>query len=226
MDRRAGFEAVIFDMDGLLIDTEVLARVTWRMAASDCGFELDDALFEQLVGRTRRDSGVILTDRFGDGFSLETFRARCSSHWEVVVAERGIALKPGALELLAVLDARRLPRAVATSTGRDGAERSLALAGVLDRFPVLVTGDLVERGKPAPDIFLLAAERLGVAPDACLVLEDSISGIRAADAAGMTPVMIPDLVAPSAEIERLAYRVLPSLHAVAELLSATEVDRL
>ncbi len=215
------FEAVIFDMDGLLIDTEALARRTWRQAADDCGFELDDALFAKLVGRTRRDSSDILTAAFGDDFALARFRERCSVHWEIALLETGIAVKSGAIELLDLLDSAGVPRAVATSTGRAGAERSLALAGVRERFPNIVTGDQVERGKPAPDIFLLAAETIDVAPSDCLVLEDSLYGVMAAHAAGMTPIMVPDLVEPTEAVERLAYRIVPSLHAVRELLLET-----
>lgn len=218
MDRTIRIEAVVFDMDGLIIDTETLARLTWRQAAADCGLDLDDALFGTLVGRTRRDSNAILQAAFGEGFALDAFRLRCSEHWEVCIAERGIPLKPGVVELLDLLDEVGLPRAVATSTTRAGAERSLALAGVLDRYPVLVTGDQVERGKPAPDIFLRAAEVLAVDPARCLALEDSPYGIMAAHAAGMVPVMVPDLVLPTEEIESLAYRVVASLHDVRALV--------
>jgi HAD superfamily hydrolase (TIGR01509 family) len=214
VDRKLRLEAVIFDMDGLLIDTETLVRVTWRQAATDCGLDLDDALFLSLVGRTRRDTHEILQSAFGDDFALDTFVARCTARWEACIAETGIPLKPGARELLDRLDEIDMPRAVATSTGREGAVRSLELAGVLDRFPHLVTGDQVERGKPAPDIFLRAASLLGVEPARCLVLEDSPYGVMAAHAAGMVPVMVPDLVAPTDEIARLAYAVLGSLDEV------------
>ena len=213
--------AVVFDMDGLMLDTERMARETWQGAAVDCGVDLDDELFLRLVGRTRRDSAEILQAEWGARASLDAFRARCSARWEAEVLARGIPVKPGLLDLLDFLDEAALPRAVATSTGRAGAERSLTLAGVLDRVDHVVTGDQVERGKPAPDIFLLAAERLGVLPAHCLVLEDSIHGIMAAHAAGTVPVMVPDLVAPTDETARLAHRVLPSLDAVRVYLAET-----
>lgn len=213
--------AVVFDMDGLMLDTERMARETWGLAAADCGLELGDELFLRLVGRTRRDSAEILLDVWGAAASFDEFRARCSAHWEVAVAARGIPVKPGLVELLDFLDEAGLPRAVATSTGRAGAERSLSLAGVRHRVDHVVTGDQVERGKPAPDIFLRAAERLGVAPAHCLVLEDSIYGVMAAHAAGMAPVMVPDLVPPTDEVRRLAHLVLPSLDAVRAFLAAT-----
>lgn len=213
--------AVIFDMDGLLLDTEQLARLTWQRAARDCGVDLDDALFVQLIGRTRRDSNAILERAWGSAVPLDTFRTRCSELWEEVIANRGIPVKTGVSELLDLLDAIPLPRAVATSTGRAAAERCLRMVGLLARFDHLVTGDQVERGKPAPDIFLHAAERLEAAPETCLVLEDSLLGITAAHAAGMIPVMVPDLVPPTDEIERIAYRIATSLHDVHALLAET-----
>jgi HAD superfamily hydrolase (TIGR01509 family) len=211
--------AVIFDMDGLLLDTEALARRTWGEAAADCGVDLDDALFASLIGRTRRESGAMLEEAFGSSFSLELFRMRCGERWTACIVETGIPVKTGAMELLDTLDAAGLPRAVATSTSREGARRSLETAGILERFDHVVTGDMVERGKPAPDIFLLAAERLGVEPERCVVLEDSHYGVMAAHAAGMSPIMVPDLLAPTEEIERLAVAVVTSLHDVRDALA-------
>jgi HAD superfamily hydrolase (TIGR01509 family) len=211
-------DAVVFDMDGLLIDTEALAQRTWGLAAADCGFDLDEALFKELIGRTRRESGEILERAFGSGFLLDEFRRRCSHHWEACLEAGGIPLKPGVVELLDMLDEVSFPRAVATSTGRAGAERSLSLAGIRERFVHIVSGDMVERGKPEPDIYLLAAERIGVAPSRCLALEDSHLGVRAAHAAGMTTVMVPDLLPPTDEIARLAHAIVPSLHEVRGML--------
>ena len=214
-------DAVVFDMDGLLLDTESLAQRTWGLAAVDCGFDLDETLFKQLIGRTRRESGEILERAFGSGFLLDEFRRRCSHHWEDCLASGGIPVKPGAEELLDLLDEVALPRAVATSTGRAGAERSLSLAGLLDRFDHVVSGDMVERGKPEPDIYLLAAERLDVDPSRCLALEDSHLGVRAAHAAGMTTIMVPDLLPPIEEIERRTHAIVPSLHEVRGILADT-----
>jgi HAD superfamily hydrolase (TIGR01509 family) len=205
-------------MDGLLLDTERMARQTWRDAAVDCGFDLDDDLFLRLIGRTRQDSSAIMAAAIGDAFDAGVFRERCRHHWEALVQSEGIPLKPGVVELLDHLDAVGLGAGVATSTGRASAERSLETAGVRARFSVLVTGDEVERGKPAPDIFLRAAERLSAPPPNCLVLEDSVYGVMAAHAAGAVPVMVPDLVAPTPDVERLAWRVVGSLLEVPALL--------
>lgn len=123
----------------------------------------------------------------------------------------GIRVKTGVFELLHALAERRIPVAVATSTEKDIAPRKLRLAGLETHFSLIVTGCEVPRSKPAPDIFLLAAARLGIDPVSCLVLEDSHNGVLAANSAGMSPVMIPDLLAPTPEINALTLAVFPSL---------------
>jgi HAD superfamily hydrolase (TIGR01509 family) len=203
--------AVILDMDGLLLDTEAMAREVWPCAAADCGYDLPDDVFLSLVGRTRRDSDLILRRHFADRFSMEDFMRACRERWEEAVARSGIPIKRGAPELLDYLEKARIPAGVATSTSRSEAERSLEVAGLGGRVRCLATGDEVRNGKPAPDIFLLAAERIRVRPSDCVVLEDSFNGVRAAHAAGAVPVMVPDLIEPDAEILGLAFKVFPSL---------------
>ena len=139
--------------------------------------------------------------------------------YDAIVAREGIALKPGLLDLLEWLEAEGIPKAVATSTRRDRALAKLELTSLAPRFVALVGGDEVARGKPAPDIFLAAAQRLGEPAPRCLVLEDSEPGVRAALAAGMTPIMVPDLHAPSADLAALTPLVLASLAEVAAHLA-------
>ena len=187
--------AVIFDMDGLLLDSEPLYRVTWQTAAADLGFPISDEFYERFVGRGNDEAEHLLRERFGDAFPLDEFRKR----WR--------------------REERCIPKALATSSPRLLALR--CLGDLASRFAALAFGDEVSHSKPAPDLFLLASERLGIQAADCLVLEDSEAGVRAARAAGMDVIMVPDLVAPSDEIASMATRVCESLHDVAAMFAAT-----
>lgn len=211
--------AVIFDMDGLLLDSEPLYRVTWKAAGSSLGFPIDDVLYERFVGRGNVESEEVLREHFGDAFPLDEFHTRWSRDFHGRLAE--IAPKPGAIELLAALEKRGIPKALATSSPRVLALR--CLGDLASRFAALAFGDEVSHSKPAPDLFLLAAQRLGIAPADCLVLEDSEAGVRAARAAGMDVIMVPDLVPPSPEIASMAMRVCATLHEVGVILSHRDV---
>ena len=136
------------------------------------------------------------------------------------VPHAGIDHRPGIVELLQWLVARGIPRAVATSTRRPLAMRKLEAAGLLPYFDAVCTSSDVPRPKPAPDVYLLAARTLAVDPACCLVLEDSPTGVRAALAAGMTPVQVPDLLEPDEDVRALAHRIVASLGDAQRLLEA------
>jgi HAD superfamily hydrolase (TIGR01509 family) len=211
--------AVIFDMDGLMLDTEVLGRETWRDAAASVGVDFDLNLLPAMIGRNYRDTRVFLREHYGPDYPVEQLTAACLVCFDAIVARDGIAQKPGLPELLDWLEHENVARAVATSTRRDRAEAQLTAQGLLTRFVTLVGGNEVTQGKPAPDIFLLAASRLDVAAAECVVLEDSEPGVRAALAAGMMPIMVPDLHGPSDALLAREPLVLPSLHDVREHLA-------
>ncbi len=211
---------VVFDMDGLMLDTESINRMAWQRAADDLGYALDDEFYLSLLGRTTTDCESLVLQRCGAEFPMDEFRTRRRRLWKAQVEGTGIAAKPGLLELLSFLEAQRLLLAVATSSHALAAESSLRSAGIRDRFGVVVTGDQVARGKPAPDIYLEAARRLGVESADCVALEDSDSGVHAACAAGMTTVMVPDLKPPSPESRARAFRVVATLHAARETIEA------
>jgi HAD superfamily hydrolase (TIGR01509 family) len=184
--------AVIFDMDGLMLDTERIALSVWRQAAADLGFTLDEELAERMVGRNSATNRIMLQMHFGDQFSYEELSVIADTRYRETLDRDGVPRKDGLLELLDVLESRRIPRAVATSTARDLACHKLEQAGVAHYFDVIVGGNEVTHGKPAPDIFLRAAERLGKPPAECVALEDSGPGIQAASSAGMVTILIPD----------------------------------
>ena len=211
MVRSANIAAVILDMDGLMLDTECIYKRAWQKAAAECGYMLDDNFYLTLVGQPNPACEAALVDRFGGEFPLADFRDHWSGLWRTEVETSGIPTKPGLFELLSFLREHKVPVAVATSSDRDYLSLSLRAAGIETPFDQIVTGDQVARGKPAPDIYLESARRLGVAPDLCIAVEDSDAGVLAASGAGMTTVMVPDLKAPSREARDAAYRVVASL---------------
>jgi HAD superfamily hydrolase (TIGR01509 family) len=199
-------------MDGLMLDTERIALVVWRQAAADLGFTLDDEVADRMVGRTSATNRLMLQMHFGESFSYEELFALADARYRDALDREGVPRKDGLIELLDLLAARGIPRAVATSTARDLARHKLEQAGVASYFDVIVGGRDVAHGKPAPDIFLRAAEQLGKRPGECVVLEDSGPGIEAAWAAGMVTILIPDGGrAPSADTRARATFVAASL---------------
>lgn len=215
----AKLSAVIFDMDGLMLDTEAIYQIVWRNVGKALGFHMSDELLYATLGRPAHDCYRLLLETHGPDFPLTAFRADCAEHWDSHTSTHGIAHKPGLLDLLDWLDAHGIPKAVATSTAYTKAVATLQTADIADRFQIIVTGDQIEHGKPAPDIFWAAAQKLGVDPRCCIALEDSEAGVIAASSAGMYTIMVPDIKQPTPEIEARAYRVLPSLHAVKALLA-------
>ena len=206
--------AVIFDMDGLMLDTEPLAARAWGEAAATLDVEFDLSLAHAMIGRNFADCSAMVHARYAAPYPVDALLARWHAAYDVIVLREGLALKPGVRELLDWLEGRAIPRAVATSTRRDRACAKLGETGLLPRFQALVGGDEVASGKPAPDIYVEAARRLDESPARCVALEDSEPGVRSALAAGMMPIMVPDLIAPSAELVALDLLVLPTLHDV------------
>jgi HAD superfamily hydrolase (TIGR01509 family) len=206
-------------MDGLMLDTERLYKRAWQQAASQLGYRLDDDFYLSLLGLTNPAGERALAAHFGPDFPVRAFRDRWAALWRDQVELAGIPVKPGLVELLDELASQQIPVAVATSTAHREATFSLRMAGLdLRAFAHVVTGEQVERSKPAPDIYLEAAARLGVDPPDCLAVEDSDAGVLSASAAGMLAVMVPDLKPPSAAARQAAFRILTSLHEVVPLL--------
>jgi HAD superfamily hydrolase (TIGR01509 family) len=206
--------ALIFDMDGLMLDSEPLYQEAWQSAARELGYELGADLYMSLVGRSSAEADLVFVEVFGPGFPVTSFNERWDRRWRELLQRRGVTLQPGLLPLLDWVMAGQIPTAVGTSSNATEAELCLSLAGIRDRFSTLVTVDQVAAGKPAPDIFLTAAQKLDVEPTQCLVLEDSNAGVQAAQAAGMSVIMVPDLQAPTEQSQAIALHIMPSLHEV------------
>lgn len=206
-------DALVFDMDGLLLDTERISWDAFEEACRDAGWPSPElAIYARCIGGTGQDEGAILCAGYGPGFPWEAVRDGWRRRYREHVEYRAVPVKPGAVELLSYCLDSGIPCALATSTRSDLAQTKLALAGLDAYFRVRVTGDMVRRGKPDPEPYLVAAERLGADPARCWALEDSANGVRSAYAAGFEVFQVPDLVAPPSELRRLGHTVLDSLY--------------
>jgi HAD superfamily hydrolase (TIGR01509 family) len=219
-------EAVVFDMDGLMIDTEPIYKKALQQAAGEFGFLLSDDFVFTLIGLPNPACRSAIADHLGDGFPLDAYWKRWPELWRKEAEENGIPKKPGLDELLSCLGGKGTPTAVATSSSRPQTEFSLAASALTFPFDHVVTGDQIRNGKPAPDIYLEAARRLEVSPEHCLALEDSENGVRAAHAAGMVTIMVPDLKQPSDEVRAAAFDVVESLVQVREQFCNGSAGRL
>jgi HAD superfamily hydrolase (TIGR01509 family) len=206
--------AVIFDMDGLLLDSEPLAARAWADAAAALDVEFDMTLTPAMVGRDFADCAALVRAHYDAGYPVDALLGRWHATYDEIIEREGVTAKPGVDELIDWLELHSIPCAVATSTRRDRARSKLLRTALLPRFREIVGGDEVARGKPAPDIYVEAARRIGMSARDCIVLEDSEPGIRAALAAGMIPIMVPDLLLPSVDLLALDLMVLPTLHDV------------
>lgn len=212
-------EAVIFDMDGLLLDTEQMAKRAWFQVFQEFGADVTEEQYFLIVGRNIAEGNVILAELLGEDIPVADCQKRADEIYHADIEENGIPVKPGAFELLDYLEGVSMKVAVATSTARKLATRKLEMTGLAPYFKVIVPGDEIRNGKPHPEIFLTAAKKLGVTPANCIILEDSIFGIRAAHSANAMPIMVPDLIQPDEEIRRLVHAVVPSLHEAREVIS-------
>lgn len=205
-----GARAVIFDMDGTLVDTERVSQAAWRRAARDFGIQIPKDILHAFVGCSIPDAMRMIDDEFGDPeFTVRLFDRRheiFDATWE-----DELELKAGAREAIDAARDRGLAVALATSSVRERAVTSMERFGLMDLFDTAVFDEDIERHKPAPDVYLVTAARLDVDPSRCIAVEDSFNGVRAASAAGMGVVMVPDFNEPTPEIRELCSSVLPTL---------------
>jgi HAD superfamily hydrolase (TIGR01509 family) len=211
--------AVVFDMDGLLFDTETLYRDVVIATALEAGHDLPLDFYLSTIGTPLQGTRDLFVERYGAGFDFDDFWARAVQRFATLV-ETELRLKAGVVELLTLLDELALPRAIATSSQHEHARHHLTAFNLSDRFHTVIAHGDYTRGKPHPDPFLKAAERLGIEPALCLALEDSYHGVRAASAAGMMTIMVPDLMSPTPEMTQLCAHIAADLHEVCGMINA------
>jgi len=213
-------EAVVFDMDGVIFDSEKLYRRHWKITGKEYGIDDDEMneLCNLIAGATKNHNERLMKTHFGEDFDYETFRRKTMTRMDEDISRNGLDLKPGVLELFQYLKENGYKIGLATSTQQERAQSNLKNAGILDVFDKIVYGGSVPNGKPAPDIYLKACEELGVKPSEAIGIEDSINGVKSSSSAGLYTIMVVDLIEPTEEIRLLAQQIYNSLFDVIDFL--------
>ena len=210
-------KAVIFDMDGVILDSESISDITWRKAAEEKGYKVTDEILNACRGSNKNDTIQTLKKYYGADFDSEAFLERTSELFHEIEEKDGIPLLPYANEILEYLKPRYC-LALASSTRGLTVERQLRNAGVIDFFETRTTGEMVEHSKPNPEIYLMACKSIGMKPEECVAVEDSLNGIRSAHAAGLHPIMVIDKVQPTEEIRKMCDCVFDCLDGLKSVL--------
>lgn len=217
-----GFQGVVFDADGTLFDTERLAKEVWLAAAREMNAPQIEAHYMELIGRNHEGIVKLLRQVCPPDFPLDHFLETCAQRSRSRLKEEGVPLKEGAREILEFLDSRGVPAALATSSGRETTNIKLERSGLDRFFQAVITGDMVSRGKPDPEIYFTACRALGIVPSCSLAVEDSPNGIRSAHAAGMAVAMVPDLLPMTPDLEDLVWKQFASLPELGRFLSSID----
>lgn len=212
------FSAVVFDMDGVILDSESLVVECWYTIAERHQIPDMDQVCRACIGTSETKYREIMLEWYGGDFPYEEYRAEMSELFQKRFFEDSIPMKPGVNELLEYLKNQNIKIALASSTKEAIVRHELQSAGILSYFQKIICGDMVQKSKPEPDIYLKACQALGIAPEEAYAIEDSCNGIRSASSAGLRTVMVPDMIKPTAEMEELTEIILPSLMEVQEYL--------
>jgi len=212
------FAAVIFDMDGVLLDSESVCDLVWRQAAKECGIDGIDKIIEKNRGCNYTDTRASLELDLQSVSAADRFMNRTAELFNKIETEEGLPSMKGARAALEYLTKKGYRIALASSTDGNAVRRQMKNAGFIDFFETLTTGDTVVHGKPDPEIYARACASLGLSPDACCAIEDSPNGMRSAYRAGLSCIMVPDKIAPDDEMKKIAMCILPSLDAIGTVL--------
>jgi HAD superfamily hydrolase (TIGR01509 family) len=215
-------KGIIFDLDGTVLDTESVTFAVWPEISRKRGYPASEELAGRLVGVNEATERAILCNEFGAAYPYDEIRDEVEALFREKAERDGIALKKGFGELLLRIKKLALPYALATSTNRANVGWKLARAGLSGIFPLIVCGDEVENGKPAPDIFLEAARLMNRNPEDCIGIEDSPAGLQGLCSAGIRSVFIKDLVTPPENVMAGVWRECRDLGEVCPLLDVLD----
>jgi HAD superfamily hydrolase (TIGR01509 family) len=208
----------VFDMDGTLLDTERLFKSTWIETSDKWGIDDSRDFYKDVCGRNIPKIREVFLERYGDKYDFDKFLNERNNLFVEIIKRDGVPVKEGCFELLEYLKSEGIPCALATSTPMRLVEHNMSVTGIGKYMDAIVTGDMVENGKPAPDIFIEAGRRIGAVPSECMVLEDSYNGLRGASAAGMIPIMIIDELLPNDEMMNITRAQCNTLYEVLETI--------
>ncbi len=203
---------VVFDLDGLLLDTEAMYWESFKQASARLQLDFPKTFYIELIGGPETRTHALMRQRFGEDFALEQFENEWRQQFARIVEAGRINAKPGVAQMLSSLANRQVPVAVATSSHRELVEKTMQAASIRTYFDHVVCGDEVDNGKPAPDIYLTACRHINLEPERCIAFEDSDVGLRAAVTAGLKCVLIPDMKPATAHSLALAYTTFESMH--------------
>lgn len=209
---------ILFDMDGVLLDSETLSLDAFVMGAKDLGHDMPLEFARQMIGLPGDACARLVIETYGSDIDLKRLFQAQDKRLHDLVEAGALVMKEGVVPLLDYLDSKKLPRAIATSSSRARADAHLRHVGIFERFDAIVTRDDVTRGKPDPEPYLRAAQAIGVDPKSCLAVEDSHNGARAAHAAGIRVLVVPDLMQPNDEIIGKAHAIMENLHQVRDFI--------
>lgn len=207
------YKAVLFDMDGLIFDTERFYKMSWQVAAKEQGFEISEALYSRFIGTPDPECEAMLSEHFADMIDMARYKLTRDQHFHQK-RKQGVALKGGFHDLFLFLQTNKIKLALVTSSHKPEVDFNFSHSDYLDKFDTIVTAEDVIQGKPHPDCYLLACERLEVNPAECLVLEDSNNGVVAGYQAGCEVIMVPDLLPPNELVKTYVRAVCHSLEEV------------
>ena len=211
-------EAFVFDMDGLLLDSESVYEKAWRVAADEMNLHDIDSIHQKCLGLSKEDVYALMQKKYGPDVDCEYFWKRTSDWSMDYMNENGVPEKEGARELLDFLKSEKIPAALATSSEKSFAGKLLVRTGLIDFFDSVIYGNEVVKAKPDPEIYVSSCRKMSIAPEKCVALEDSPNGVRSAVAGGLKCVMIPDRIGADEEMKRIAWKICGSLKSLKEIM--------